>query len=316
MKLSPIAILLLLVPGLLACPSSTEPHASPSAGVSTRQPPRARQAVSEATEPQRCGAFGCALYGSPADAFRQVLKAHPRVLAVGEAHALKSAPEVASATQRFRLQLLPLLKGKASDFLVELLVPRKDCKRTTAKVKRAQRVVTKRQRKSNQNEFLKLAQSAKTMGMVSHPLRPSCAAYAKVVRSGPDAIARLLTTIAELSALKLKELARRNRKAQDRRMVVAYGGTLHNDLSPPKSRAAWSFGPQLQNETKGGYVAVDLIVPQFIKATPTWKALPWYAAYRRGRHPHKTWLFRLAKGDYVLIFPEKKNNRAGVTQGR
>ena len=215
------ACLLWMAWALVGCPNQDGPRAEASSRPSSTSSSSKLEGGQKEAHFKKCGGVDCRLFASPQKAFSFVLSQQPRVLAVGEAHALKAAPDVPSATERFRANLLPLLKGAASDFLVELLVPRKDCKKTTARVKKAQRVVTKRQRKSNQNEFLRLAHAAKKLGMVSHPLRPTCEAYAKVVRSGPDAVPRLLTTIAELSEQKLKQLVERNRQKQDTRMVVA-----------------------------------------------------------------------------------------------
>ena len=89
-------------------------------------------------------------------------------------------------------------------------------------------------------------------------------------------------------------------------MVVAYGGAMHNDLKPTPERKAWSFGPDLQAFTAGRYVELDLIVPEFVRDTDTWKSLVWYPYFQKDAHPDRTTLFRPNPGSYVLIFPKSQ----------
>jgi len=260
----------------------------------------------------RCGPLACRLFDSPKQAFAAVMASKPLVLAVGEAHAQKGSGRITSATKRFGDTLLPTLEGVASDVVVELLVADKSCRPTVKKVAKVQKVVTRKQRKSNKNEFLQLGHRAKKLGMVAHPLRPNCADYQAVVKAGPDGLVKMLGMIAELTEAKVKRLLERNRKQPPAKLVVAYGGALHNDLSPPKNRAKWSFGPQLQRFSNDRYVALDLIVPEFIKATASWKRLPWYRHYHPSKFRHKTVLYRTEASSYVLIFPFSKSPPAAA----
>jgi hypothetical protein len=229
-----------------------------------------------------------------------VLETEPRVLAVGESHAQKGAEGIPSATRRFTEQLLPALAGRASDLIVEIWVADPRCnKQQVAKVEQQQRPVTQGQAAENQNEFVALGHEAKRLGVQPHLLRPSCEEYDRIVRAGPDAIDAMLEMIARLTAAKAKDLL----AAAAGRVVVAYGGALHNDLAPQPGRERWSFGPDLHAHTAGKYVELDIIVREFIKDTESWRALPWYAHFDRDKHPDKAVLFNPAPGSYVLIFP-------------
>ncbi len=78
---------------------------------------------------------------------------------------------------------------------------------------------------------------------------------------------------------------------------------MHNDISPRRGNEAWSFGPDLAKHTEGRYVALDLIVPEYIADTPPWRALPWVAHFDPAAHPEKTTLFNPEPGSFVLVFP-------------
>ena len=57
-------------------------------------------------------------FDTPREAFLTAIAGDARVVAIGEAHAPKGATAT-SAAKRFSDELLPLLAGRASDFLVE-----------------------------------------------------------------------------------------------------------------------------------------------------------------------------------------------------
>jgi hypothetical protein len=114
----------------------------------------------------------------------------------------------------------------------------------------------------------------------------------------------MLETIARLARQKVEQLVALNEKDGRKSMVVAYGGALHNDIAAREGRETWTFGPALTERTGGRYVELDLIVPEFIKDSETWRALPWYSHYDRRKLGSKAVLFRVAPKSYVLVFPE------------
>ncbi len=285
-------------PGDAAPSSSAAAPAASAASTATT----ASTASPAAPAAKPCGALGCLAFESPARAFAHVLEGKPRVLAVGESHAQKGSEGVPSATRRFTEQLLPALSGRASDVIVELWAADPRCKKEqVAKVEKEQQAVTQSQAADNQNEFLTLGNEAKRLGIQPHVLRPSCEEYDAILRAGPDAVGKMLEMIARLTAAKAKALLPPADAAG--KMVVAYGGALHNDLAPRPGREGWSFGPELSAHTGGKYVEIDIIVREFIKDTESWRALPWYAHFDREQHPDEAVLFTVAPGSYVLIFP-------------
>ncbi|MGK4003080.1 hypothetical protein WMF31_10695 [Sorangium sp. So ce1036] len=289
-------------------PSPSSPAAPPSAPpTATAPPPTAAAAATAAAvpAPAPCGALGCLAFDEPDRAFAHVLGDGPRVLAVGESHAQQGAEGIPSATRRFTERFLPALAGRASDLIIELWVADPRCKKEqAARVEEEQRAVTQGQAADNQGEFLALGHAAKRLGIQPHALTPSCDEVDAIARAGADAVPAMLEMIARLTAARAKALLGREDRAG--KMIVAYGGALHNDIAPRPGRERWSFGPELAASTGGKYVELDIIVREFIKDTAPWRALPWYPHFDREEHPDRTVLFNPAPGSYVLIFPRTR----------
>jgi hypothetical protein len=221
------------------------------------------------------------------------------VLAIGEAHAQRGAT-ASSSTKRFQDELLPLLAGRASDLLVELMMPPKGCVKTTETMKSVQKPVVAQQSETNQNEYVALGEAARKVGIVPDLLRPSCDDLAAINDAGDDAIDQSLQTIARLTTAQASKMLERAGK----KMIVTYGGALHNDQTPPAARAAWSYGVTLAPRVPNRYVELDLYVPDFITQDETWTSQEWYPAWKSKQASpdrDKALLFKLAPRSYVLI---------------
>jgi hypothetical protein len=255
-----------------------------------------------------CGALGCAQYDSPALAFLDAIGDGTRVASIGEAHAQKGAT-AASSAKRFTTDILPSLKGRAGDLVVELMMPPSGCAPQVAQVREAQAPVTSHQAAGDQSEYVAMGEAARRLGIVPDLLRPSCADLDAIEDAGDDAIDVSLRTIARLTADKAKRLADRAARASDSSdatggsLVLTYGGAIHNDRAPSPERRAWSFGPELDAYTAGRYVEIDLYVPEFIDGSDAWKKLPWYPHYDPVRLGAKTTMFRVRERSYVILFP-------------
>ena len=243
----------------------------------------------------------------PKDAFLAAIAGDLRVIAVGEAHAQKGAV-APSAAKRFTEDLLPLLAGRASDLLVELMMPPKGCADAAAEVRQKQAPATSQQAPTNQNEYVTMGERARGLGIVPDMLRPTCADMDAVRSAGDGAIEASLEMIARLSAAQGGKLVERDARSDGDRAkaVVVYGGMLHNDLSPSPERAKWSYATVLDAKTGGKLVAVDLVVPEFIVDDATWRSLPWVAHYDRARLGSKATLFAVGERSFVLVFPETR----------
>jgi hypothetical protein len=243
----------------------------------------------------------CTTFETAEDAFRWVLSLDPTVLAVGEAHAQKGSEEIASSTKRFTESFLPLLSGKASDVVVELWAPDPKCKKEVAIVASAQKPVTSVQAATNQNEYVTLGTKAKEKGMTPWLLRPTCDDFTMLADAGTGGdIGAMLGLVKRLTEEKLVTLHEKS----PAKIVVAYGGAMHNDITPDEAMKDYSFGPDMVKAHGKRYVELDLIVPEYVKDTSTWQKLPWHAPFKERPGPRdKAALYRAGERSFALIFP-------------
>lgn len=251
----------------------------------------------------------CLRFGTAEDAFRWVLAKDPLVLAVGEAHAQRGTETIASSTKRFTEAFLPLVAPRSSDVVVELWAPDPKCMKEVKQVASAQKPVTEAQAETNQNEYVTLGTKAKASGMTPWLLRPTCDDFAMLADAGADAVGAMLGLVKRLTQAKVTQLYERNRGAgtEPVKTVIAYGGALHNDLAPPEATKEYTFGPELDLLSGGRYIELDLIVPEYVKKTPTWEKLPWFASFEAdrasGRPQDKATLYVVGARSFVLVFP-------------
>lgn len=267
-------------------------------------------------QPSACGELPCELFDTPESAFARVLRDKPRVLALGETHPLANAPQVQTTAVRMSALFLPMLRGVASDFVLELWVGNPGCnakqKQEIRAVQTAQREVTQNQASTNQSDFLRLYKNAHAQGMGAHVLVPDCEAYGKIVASGGADIDMMLTLVARLSGEKVETLLGGGDAGPAPGMIVAYGGAMHNDRVPRPGHEAWSYGPTVAKRVPNGYVELDLVIPEYVKDTDAWRGQPWYSHFTRGLQGSKTLLYTLRPGAYVLVFPETQRSDASV----
>lgn len=253
-----------------------------------------------------CGRISCRLFESPAEAVRAVLESRPLVLGVGEAHAQRGTEAVEPSVRRFTREILPVLKGRTGDLVVELLLPNPSCRNAGVAAAKEQKVVTEKQVASTQNDYVKLADAARASGIRPHALSPTCDDLIGIADAGVDAVTTSLDVVTKLAKSELVRLFREEQARGGSLLVVAYGGAMHNDLKPRAGRESWSFGPVLHDETAGRYVELDLIVPEFITDTESWRSLPWVADFDRDAHSDRTRLLEPEHGAFVLVFPKTK----------
>ena len=280
-------------------------HAAPSPAAATSVatvPSTAPAATNTVASFRDCGELSCKAFPSVAAAFDHVLAEAPRVLAIGEAHAQRTGPRVSTA-RRFMEELLPRLTPRASDLVIELAVPPGNCKKVEQQVRKKTEEVTESQAATNQNEYFELGKRAKELSIQPHALNPTCEQLDKITQAGDGDILALLSMVRELAQHDISQLL--SRRAQDR-LIVAYGGGVHNDLLPREGRQDFTFGPELSKLTGDRYVELDLVVPEQIKDNEVWRSLPWYSHYSREKAGPEAYLYSWAPHAYVLMFPKEQ----------
>lgn len=192
-----------------------------------------------------------------------------------------------------------MLAPRSSALVVEAWQPAGCNRAVEAKVAQANHEIVQNQAASNTNEYLALAQDAKGRGLVPLPLRPTCDESAKVADAGAADVSVLLETVTHVAQRTLESALA---KTPPNKLTLFYGGALHNDLQPTPQRATWSFAPALDQASGGGFVEIDLVVPEFIKDTDVWKSLPWRSAYDAARDGASVQLLSRAGKSFVLVF--------------
>jgi hypothetical protein len=89
------------------------------------------------------------------------------------------------------------------------------------------------------------------------------------------------------------------------KLVVSYGGALHNDREPATELAPYSFGPAVAQAVDDRYLEIDLYVPEYIAKDKSILAQPWYQQYRTAYQPRRTMVVKRGPGSYALIFPRR-----------
>lgn len=91
-------------------------------------------------------------------------------------------------------------------------------------------------------------------------------------------------------------------RANPNGIVLAYGGAMHNDVNSPPDGQNFRYGAHMVQLTGGRYLELDLIVPEYIKDSEVWKALPWYSAYAALGPSDQVTLYQVGPYSYTLIF--------------
>lgn len=289
-----------------------EPAASSSArpGSTTPTPP-ASSAKSAIEAPVDCGGLECKAYDTVGNAFASVLDAKPLILAIGETHAQKATGSIRSVTKRFTDELLPALKDKASGLVVEIPYPDAKCSQAKVdKVATEQKEIIKSQADDNQNEFKSLVVKSKGLGIAADGLKLSCADLDRLDKAGEDKPIEWLLTITRNMTSTTKTFFDENKKKSPEKMILTYGGAIHNDAVPTPGRESWSFAKDLTTLSSDHYVELDLVVPEFVSDAKNWQTMPWYEAIKKGAmctgdgaKRTKTIVYKTSAHAYALVFP-------------
>jgi hypothetical protein len=258
-----------------------------------------------------CGGMDCRQFDTPDEAFAAILEERPRILAIGETHAQKGFEKIASVTKRFTEGMLPQLKDHATALVLELWVNDGSCGKAKEKaVQQQQKEVVKDQAKTDQNEFVTLAVAAHDIGIVPYRVHPTCEELDKIQKAGDDGVFEMLSMLTSHMRDEATKLYKDNDKVSPNKVILTYGGAMHNDLVPRKGREQWSFAKDLDDLSGHKYIELDLVVPEYVNDSDTWKSMPWYDAFKKSASCEadahgrtKTLVYTMAPRSYALIFP-------------
>ena len=304
-----LALALLLAP---AAGAGAEPVLAETATTGKKAGAGKKATAGKRTEGRKvdCGELECWLFGSPRAAFRKVLEAKPKILGVGEYHEIEGERRVRSSLAHFTRSLLPELRGRVADLVVETWVTTGNCgqveKQATEKIEE-----TTQRPESTANELETMLLRAADLGIQPHILVVTCEEYEEILTAEGELDAeRLLQLVTRLLREKGLDYYRRGLEAGSGKMVVIYGGALHNDTRPPELIRDLSFGPALAEATGGGYVELDLLVPEYVLSDEDSAKEPWFEAFRRHSSHERKLLIRQSP-DSFLLFPPKTRVAGG-----
>ena len=223
-----------------------------------------------------------------------------RVVGFGEAHA-PSDFAGRTTVQRFSEELLPAAAPHTRRLLVELLASPGGCEKPRQDVQAESDAITEGQSEQNQNDYVALGHTARKLGVVPDILRPTCDDM-RAIAAAEVRVLGIMKTIARLSIVTTERWLSEP-TSEDRRLVFLYGGALHNDLAPREHLESWSYGPALADRTEGRYVEVDLVVPELVQDSESWRKFLWYQAVESLPEAHGTVLVRVSDRSFALVFP-------------
>lgn len=229
-------------------------------------------------------------------AFQSILDQHPHVLGVGEIHATTDGPKVPTTMSTFTRRLLPLLKGQATDLVVETWRLDHACGEQAAAVVDTVQEETKRPEETK-SEIVVMAETAQGLGIKPHDLVLTCPEYQPLQDADGevdyDALLTLLTG-------KLGDYAQRGLATPDA-MVVLYGGAMHNDVSPGEGMEGWSYGSAARKAGGDGYIELDIYQPELLIGKDSLVDDAWAPLLRSAVGPDHVVLYQRGPGSYILL---------------
>jgi hypothetical protein len=227
----------------------------------------------------------------------------------GELHQVVETAGIPSSLRRFTADVLPALAPRASDLIVETWVADGRCGEREASVVADVERTTQRP-ETTESEIVALLRRAKESGVRPHILRVSCVDYERLAAgaagraAGVDYQRMLALTEAKLEQ-EIRAVLAARAGADAAKLVLVYGGALHNDLHPDRLLAPFSYGPAIFRATAGRYVEVDLYVPEYLERNAAMHAEPWYPVWQASLReaPTAVHLIRRSPASAIIILP-------------
>lgn len=273
-------------------------------GAAPSRPPAAEAKAPEPLPPPRVPPVA-RLFPSARAALESLLELRPRVLAFGEFHETIDGPKVPSSLRRFTDELLPALMAQTSDLVVETWISQGDCgKKEEAVVADVAKTTARPQ--VTESEIVTMVRRAKEGGVQPHALSMRCEDYKAIYTDQGVDYDKMLTVLTRELRDKVELVLRRRDPAAPRRLILVYGGALHNDLYPRAELASYTFGPPLQRRLGPEYLEIDVFVPEYIQRNAGMRKEAWYAVAQRQARPGKTLLIERGPASYIILFPRTR----------
>jgi hypothetical protein len=245
-------------------------------------------------------------FAAPREAFSRVLATRPQILGVGEYHELAGAPKVPSALRHFTAEALPVLDGGATSMIVETWMLSGRCGEVEKQLAAAVEQTTKRPVET-EDEVATMMGRAFDLGLKNHTLIITCADYASMLDSNKELDAEKSLLLMRGRVLeKAIEVRENDEGGLPGKMLIIYGGAIHNDLEPTSDDAVYSFGPRLRRETNGGYTELDLLVPEYVEGDHDLLKHAWFRPALALAKKGKTVLVQPSSGVNVIVFAYSK----------
>jgi hypothetical protein len=279
----------------LAC-RRAEPDARPT--TTATAPAAATAATAKAAMPSAAAALPAFREHSDlASAVRSVLADSTRVIGFGELHARSDRPGVDSPLGRFAAEVLPALRPRLRQLVVETWAVQPRCgqvaERATAELRRATR-----RPPQTRDAIAELFRSAQRLGVPTRAMALDCADYQALRGGSDDAIVHML----ELTTRQLGEraVAALRDAGPAPALVAVYGGALHNDRFPTAGLEPWSYAAAVESVSAAGYLEIDVITPELAELEPSTASQPWAPLLGQSA---KVLSYQRGERSFVLVLP-------------
>jgi hypothetical protein len=241
-------------------------------------------------------------YDSPVEALEDVLKEKPKIIGIGEYHQNQENSKIPSSMQRFTNEMLPVLKDKVSDLLLETWIVDKKCGEVEEKAV-TQMDQTLDKPETTEDELVSLVKTSRKLGITPHILKFSCQDYQSFYVDNEIQFGTLLELITERLKSKATTIFEKKDPASDK-MIMLYGGLIHNTLYPPDPyERKYSYALSLKELTHDHYIELDMIVPEYVEKDPAITRQSWFKTYKKKGSSRQTFLINPRPFYYVMVLP-------------
>ncbi|MBL8025629.1 MAG: hypothetical protein JNL74_04425 [Fibrobacteres bacterium] len=252
-----------------------------------------------------CSSMSCKRFKSEEAAFLHILKqSNPEIIAFGEYHQQEETSHISSTLSRFMKSILPILSSTTSDIIIETWIPDGNCGKAEEQASAGIEETISRP-ETTQDELVDLIIKSDSLKIKPHILKLSCEEYDNMLLEDGDldydTLMNLVTRKISEKACSLFNLNVVDIERKQR--VIIYGGAMHNDVKPDSGYEDFSFADKLQKSTKGSYLEIDLIVPEFAEAASDslMQTEEWYKIMHKNANPNSVLLINPRPYQYIIV---------------